>query len=118
MKKGELNQLLRTSVFTILLAAIMSVSACSSEKENTNAESGDATDVNQGNEVKEYSQSDAPTSTDDTDLGAGEDANTSTNNGIGTTNQSESTDSMGNSEPDNNTSENSNPDQTAAEGLQ
>lgn len=119
MKKMKLNHLLRTSVFTVLLTSIMGVSACSnSEKEDVNTQSGDTTGVNQDQEVKEYAQSDAPTSTDDTNLGSGEDSSASTSNGMGTVDQPGSTDNMDNSEPDNNANENSNPDQTAADGLQ
>ena len=119
MKRLELNRLLRTSVFAILLTFVMGVSACSnSEKEDVNTQSGDATGVTQDQEVKEYAQSDASTSADDTNVGAGEDASTSTNNEMGTTGQSESSDSMGNNEPDNNTDGNPNSDKTPAEGLQ
>ena len=67
MKRLELTPLLRTSVFTLLLTAIMGVSACSnSEKENDNTQSGEATGADQDQDVKEYAQSDAPTSVADT----------------------------------------------------
>lgn len=119
MKRLELTPLLRTSVFTLLLTAIMGVSACSnSEKENDNTQSGEATGANQDQGVKEYAQSDAPTSAADTNAGAGEDASTSANNDMVTTSQSGSSDSMGNNEPDNNTDGNSNLNQTPAEGVQ
>lgn len=117
MKRLELTPLLRTSVFTRLLTAIMGVSACSnSEKQNDNTQSGEAMGANQ--DVKEYAKSDAPTSAADTNVGAGQVASTSTNNDMNTTGQSGSSDNMGNNEPDNNTDGNPNSDKTPAEGLQ
>lgn len=95
----------------------MGVSACSnSEKQNDNTQSGEAIGANQ--DVKEYAQSDAPTSAADTNVGAGQVASTSTNNDMNTTGQSGSSDNMGNNEPDNNTDGNPNLNQTPAEGVQ
>ncbi|SLJ84700.1 hypothetical protein [Psychrobacter sp. DAB_AL43B] len=119
MKMIELKPLLRTAVLTASLAAIMGMSACSSEKEDTNGQSADGIETNQGSEVTgTASQEGTPSPTNDTNVDAAADSTTNSSDGTGTTNQSGSTDSMGNDEVDDHTDENPNLDQTAAEGLQ
>ncbi len=101
------------------LAAIMSMSACSSEKEDASTQSGDAIGTTQGSEV-EYaaSQEDTLSPTNDTNVDIATDSTANSSDGTGIMNQSGSTDSMGNDEPDNHTDENPNLDQIAADGVQ
>ena len=93
------------------LAAIMSMSACSSEKEDASTQSGDAIGTTQGSEV-EYaaSQEDTLSPTNDTNVDIATDSTANSSDGTGITNQSGSTYSMGNDEPDNHTDENPNLD--------
>ena len=119
MKPLKPNRLLHTTVLSFLLAATMGVSACSSEKEGDNAQSGDATGTNQSSNVDTSSSGgDAPLTENDSNIGSG----TSANNEVNTTNPSGSTDNMGNSGPDTNINsdrdENPNLDQTPADGVQ
>ena len=123
MKPLKPNRLLHTTVLSFLLAATMGVSACSSEKEGDNAQSGDATGTNQSSDVDTSSSGgDAPLTENDSNIGAGEGSGTSANNEVNTTNPSGSTDNMGNSGPDTNINsdrdENPNLDQTPADGVQ
>lgn len=119
MKIIELSALLRTAVLTASLAAIMGVSACSSEKEDIDGQSGDAMGTTQGPEVEDTDpQGGMPSPTNDANVDTATDSTTNSSDGTGTTNQSGSTDSMGNDELDDHTDENPNLDQTAAEGLQ
>ena len=70
MKIIELKSLLRTAILTASLAAIMGVSACSSEKEDTTTQSGDAMGTTQGPEVEDTaSQGGMPSPTNDTSAG-------------------------------------------------
>ena len=123
MKPLKPNRLLHTTVLSFLLAATMGVSACSSEKEGDNAQSGDATGTNQSSDVDtSSSEGDAPLTGNDSNIGAGEGSGTSANSEVNTTNPSGSTDNMGNSGPDTNINsdrdENPNLDQTPADGVQ
>lgn len=123
MKPLKPNRLLHMTVLSFLLAATMGVSACSSEKEGDNAQSGDATGTNQSSDVDtSSSEGDAPLTGNDSNIGAGEGSGTSANNEVNTTNPSGSTDNMGNSGPDTNINsdrdENPNLDQTPADGVQ
>ncbi len=119
MKKIELNFLLRTAVLTASLAAIMGVSACSSEKEDANTQSGDAMGTTQGPEVEDTaSQGGMPSPTNDTSAGAATDSSAASSDGTATTNQPESADGMVDAESDNKTAENPNLDKTAADGVQ
>ncbi|MDE4453949.1 hypothetical protein [Psychrobacter sp. DAB_AL62B] len=119
MKRIELNASLRTGLLIASLAAIMGMSACSSEKEDANGQSADGIETNQGSEVTgTASQEGTPSPTNDTNVDTAADSTTNSSDGTGTTNQSGSTDSMGNDEVDDHTDENPNLDQTAAEGLQ
>ena len=122
MKQLKPNHLLHTIILSLLLSATLGVSACSSEKEDTNAQSGDATGVNQSGESDASLQSGAPLPENDSNIGAGEGAGTSANNGMNTADSSGSADTSGNSMTDNNTNndtdENPNLDQTSADGVQ
>ena len=122
MKPLKPNRLLHMTVLSFLLAATMGVSACSSEKEGDNAQSGDATGTNQSSDVDtSSSEGDAPLTGNDSNIGAGEGSGTSANSEVNTTNPSGSTDNMGNSGPDTNINserdENPNLDQTPADGV-
>ena len=119
MRKIELNASFRTAVLTASLVAIMGVSACSSEKEDANTQSGDAMGTTQGPEVEDTaSQGGMPSPTNDTSAGAATDSSAASSDGTGATNQPESTDGMVDAESDNKTAENPNLDKTAADGVQ
>ena len=115
MRKIELNASFRTGLLIAYLAAIMSMSACSSEKEDASTQSGDAIGTNQGPEVEDTASREVtPSSSNDTSMDTAADSS----DGTDMTNQPEATDSMGNDESDNHTDENPNLDQTAADGVQ
>ena len=119
MRKIELNASFGTGLLMASLAAIMSMSACSSEKEDANTQSNDAIGTTQGSEVEDAASQEGTLSpTNDTNVDTTTDSTANSSDGTGTTNQSESTDSMGNEESDNHTDENPNLDQTAADGVQ
>ena len=122
MKTLKPTRLLHTTILSLLLAATMGVSACSSEKEDNNAQSGDVTGVNQSSDVDASIQSGAPLPENDSNIGVGEGSGTSANDGTSTVDSSGSTDTSGNSMIDNNsnddTDENPNLDQTSADGVQ
>ena len=93
------------------LAAIMSMSACSSEKEDASTQSGDAIGTTQGSEVEDAASQEGTLSpTNDTNVDTVTDSTANSSNRTGITNQSGSTYSMGNDEPDNHTDENPNLD--------
>ena len=101
------------------LAAIMSMSACSSKKEDASTQSVDGLQATQGSEVEDAASQEGTLSpTNDTNVDTVTDSTTNSSDGTGTTNQSRSTDSMGNEDSDNHTDENPNLDQTAADGVQ
>lgn len=112
MKKITLNTSLRTVVFTALVFTLVGISACSSEKENTNAQSSEAMAVDQDEE--NASEGTAPMVTSDDNLAAEAEYRATTAD----TDMSESTDSVTNDSSDNDIAENPNADQTAADGLQ
>ena len=119
MIKIELNASLRTGLLMASLAAIMSMSACSSEKEDASTQSGDAIGTNQGPEVEDTASREVtPSPTNDTNVDTVTDSTDNSSDGTDMTNQPEATDSMGNDESDNHTDENPNLDQTAADGVQ
>ena len=119
MRKIELNASFRTAVLTASLVAIMGVSACNSEKEDANTQSGDGLQTTQGPEFEDAASQESTLSpTNDTNLNTTTDSTANSSDVTGTTNQSGSTDSMGNEESDNHTDENPNLDQTAADGVQ
>ena len=93
------------------LAAIMSMSACSSEKEDASTQSGDAIGTTQGSEVEDAASQEGTLSpTNDTNVDTVTDSTANSSDGTGIMNQSGSTYSMGNDEPDNHTDENPNLD--------
>ena len=93
------------------LAAIMSMSACSSKKEDASTQSGDAIGTTQGSEVEDAASQEGTLSpTNDTNVDTVTDSTANSSDGTGIMNQSGSTYSMGNDEPDNHTDENPNLD--------
>lgn len=135
MKSPKPDRLLHTTVLSLLLAATLGVSACSTEKEDNNAQSGDAIGVNQSGETDASLQSGAPLPENDSAIDAGEDAGTSAagmsnSDGMNTADSSGAADTSGDSMTDNNTdinntnntndstSENPNLDQTSPDGVQ
>ena len=74
------------------LAAIMSMSACSSEKEDASTQSGDAIGTNQGSEVEDAASKEGTLSpTNDTNVDTVIDSTANSSDGTGITNQSGST---------------------------
>ena len=111
MRKIKLNASLRTGLLMASLAAIMSMSACSSEKEDANTQSNDAIGTTQGSEVEDAASQEGTLSpTNDTNVDTVTDSTANSSDGTGIMNQSGSTYSMGNDEPDNHTDENPNLD--------
>ena len=93
------------------LAAIMSMSACSSKKEDASTQSVDGLQATQGSEVEDAASQEGTLSlTNDTNVDTVTDSTANSSDGTGITNQSGSACSMGNDEPDNHTDENPNLD--------
>lgn len=130
MRQIVLNRPLRTGLWAALLITFMGVSACSSEKEAPNSESGEVMAVDQGNESEATeltnesgaavegmsSEGTTPMTSSDADMAAG--ADMSSGDATGGSDMSGATDSGATDESGTDTIENPNADQTAADGLQ
>ena len=119
MRKIELNASFGTGLLIASLAAIMSMSACSSEKEDANTQSNDAIGTTQGSEVEDAASQEGTLSpTNDTNVDTATDSTPNASDGTCRTNQSVSTDIIDNDKLDDHTDENTTLDQTVAEELQ
>ncbi len=138
MKKIVSTKPLRTALWTTLLVTLIGVSACSSEQQETDIESGDAMAVEQNDGATVLADANnpeaetmameetAPMATNDTSMATETDMTTGTDMAAtdgdtsAATDMSDSTDSATTDKPVTDTADNANPnlDKTAADGLQ
>lgn len=138
MKKIVSTKPLRTALWTTLLVTLIGVSACSSEQQETDIESGDAMAVEQNDGATVLADANnpeaetmameetAPMATNDTsmatetDMTTGTDMNATDGDTSSASDMADSTDSATTDKPVTDTADNANPnlDKTAADGLQ